>query len=85
MACIKWGSELPLDTVGYLSRYGMENSLWRTVVNNNSARFHEFIFDPKDGLWATYLTREMWKVHPLRHSHCTLFELLNEKLEIVLR
>jgi len=82
MSYTKNGSELPLGTVVYMSRYNMENSLWRAVISNGAARFHDFIFDPKDGLWATYFARELWNAHPCRHPHCTLFDTLLHQVRL---
>jgi hypothetical protein len=82
MALAKKGCELPADTDVYLIRlkrnsvYAYKMQIW------SFATTCDFIFDPSDGLWATINVRKHWKNNPHRHPHCSLFQLLNKKLEI---
>jgi hypothetical protein len=45
------------------------------------ARDH-FIFDPKDGTWASTITRFYWWLHPHSHPNITLFDILCKNLKI---
>jgi len=64
------GYELPEGTIVYL---GLERT---TVEPINRVENVQFVFDPRDGLWATSFTRNHWMKHPRRHPNCTLFDLL---------
>jgi hypothetical protein len=44
--------------------------------------FYDYIFDSKDGLWATHHARDFWDIMPESHPNATLFDLLSQKLHI---
>ena len=67
---IMQGFELPEGTEVYVG-------LVRTTTHPINQVDHEhFIFDSRDGLWASSFTRKHWMKHPRRHPNCTLFDLL---------
>jgi hypothetical protein len=73
------GYELPLGTFVYMWEFGR---IKRTKIAYQKNSFLHCVFNPSDGLWATPATREHWDTFPHSHPQCTLFEMLNKKLEI---
>ena len=50
--------------------------------NNDHRRYFSFTLDDKDGLWATYMARQLWKREIHSHPHCTLFDMLYNELKV---
>jgi hypothetical protein len=81
----KKGSELPEGATVFMTNFGNSFRVWRSVIKRQYDPFRidlDYIFDPADELWATPLAREIWDEHPCCHPHCTLFDILYEKLEL---
>jgi hypothetical protein len=75
---VKPGSKLPEGMVVYW----LINDVIRKENNHKQYGTISYKYDPGDGLWATILTREHWKMFPYRHPHATLFDILNKNFEI---
>ena len=76
-------SLLPEGTVAYKVEFiGKYYVVWKTTINHAIGRRLVFIYDPRDGLWATEWVRDIWKGNPWQHPHVSLFTLLYKKLEI---
>lgn len=71
-------------TVVYSGSYKANKfGIYRTVLVQSSILIYfQYIFDPYDGLYASKLTRSLWKLHPETHPHATLFDMVYKKLEI---
>jgi hypothetical protein len=84
------GINLPKGTVVYYRSYelqGYSDHCYpvRGVINPYDHFIHKhyaYQYDPRDGLWATYVVRNFWRDNPEFHPHNTLFSILYEKLEI---
>ena len=76
-------SQLELGTVLYLVAFAERfPGVWRSTIKPGGYNTTKFIFDDSDKLWATEWAREIWKYHPHRHPHTSLFVLLYKKLEL---
>ena len=78
MECLKTGNELPEGAVAYW----LINDVLRKENNHRQYGTICYKYDSGDGLWATPLTREHWKLFPYRHPNSTLFDILNKNYEI---
>jgi hypothetical protein len=71
------GRDLPVGTVVYWSpQMGVYRTELATYLNSHII----FVFDPNDGLFASEYSREYWRDYPYRHPHCTLFQMIYNKL-----
>ena len=52
------------------------------LKDDSKVYFGAYIFDPEDGLWATYHARQVWRNCPSLYPRCTLFGILYKKLQI---
>lgn len=77
MLQIRQGRDLPDDTMVYISIDTYDRVYKHKIRHLQLA----YIFNSKDGLWATQSARITWRRHPHLHPHCTLFYLLYKKLE----
>lgn len=75
------GSELPHGTVVY---WFPNTFVIRTEVQTLDFEI-DFIFDPLDGLWATYFARAQWYCAPLLHPQSTLFQTLYKHFEVYIK
>jgi len=76
------GYLLPNDTMVYYV-VGV-NSPRRGVISPCTRNFNYLFGEPPlgDGLYATYATRCLWQNFRYLHPHCTLYEMLLDKLKI---
>ena len=73
------GNDLPSGT--YIYYYANDDTTWMGIIGLGDFRLY-YIYSYDDGLWATDKARDVWKRHPHRHPHITLFGILYKKLEI---
>jgi len=61
-------------------RLGIPNGNVQFPFQRTNLRYDEayylFMYDPKDGLWATQGVRKVWNDKPHLHPHYTLFQAL---------
>ena len=87
MAIVSRMEDLPQGTVVYYWRVNAHSpsGIYRYKLDNNPPSciaYYRFEFDPKDGLWATYLVRELWENYRSVHPHLSLFGFMYEKLKL---
>jgi len=68
------GKELPVGTIVYF--YPNDNTVWRSTIDGHGFTDVNFIFDHRDGLYASKSVRMYWERCPMKHPHITLFNLL---------
>ena len=79
----KIGNELPIGTIIYYFNDSLKATYRVKLDRPHNTGFRLFyIFDPKDGLWASENLRKIWECNPERHPQCSLFGMLYKKLEI---
>jgi len=83
---LKFGYELPVGTVVYYADTlsTVVNSVQQSTIGSTSNKItrYPYIYKPSDGLYASFSTRRIWEQNFCLHPHCTLFEMLHEKLRI---
>lgn len=73
------GYDFKESTPGYMGYYDFrkyERFFWHSVVDIKDNPDYNFVYDPVDGLWATFMLRIKWKEFPYRHPHYTLFQAI---------
>ena len=82
------GTRLQSGTRVYFCEDGCKNGVYEewglshilSFDKYDDCHIYNYIFNPDDGLWATYIARQLWEKHPHSHPHCTLFDMLYNKL-----
>jgi len=80
---IKFGEQLPDDTpVYYILSVMFPETDERHVFCTHACKVKSMLFyySSEDGLWATILARNHWKLHPASHPHSTLFQMLKTRI-----
>ena len=75
------GDDLPSGTVVYYVTSSINEGISHRIIDHYLYHI-TYVFDLKDGLWASAFTRRLWELRPYRHPHCTLFAILYKNLEI---
>ena len=76
----KRGEDLPCGTVGYYVTSSLNEWIGHKIIEIDIDHI-TYLFDPRDGLWASALTRKIWELRPYNHPLCTLFAILYKNLE----
>jgi len=77
------GYLIPSGTFVYYFKMRSGMGIIRTASDNEKIEHFKFIFGLRgDGLYATPAARYLWDGDVTLHPHCTLFEMLRDKLKI---
>jgi hypothetical protein len=71
------GCELPYNTDVYSWSFRFKQPTLTKKVD-----YLRYVFESRDGFWASCAVREFWEIYPHLHPYSTLFDLLAKKLEI---